>query len=78
MPKPPKPTQKTYRGVSRRQMISAYRHLVNIYYRDLKLRAGPVGNYPNQLYTLADQTTLLNCTSMISRWKTSTGPIVSR
>jgi hypothetical protein len=78
MARPPKPTQKRYRGRTRHNMVTIKKHLLSLVALQAKLLAGPVGNYPNQLYSNSDSVQVAFTQALVNQWLAATGPIPSR
>jgi hypothetical protein len=75
MPRPPSPTQRTYRGKIRSDMWSSFHHLAKLIAWNERYLAGPSTNYPNQLYVSANATIITGCASLLVSLLASKGPI---
>jgi len=78
MPKPPSPTQFSYRGRIRADIRSAYRHLQKLNSWNNFFNGKPMNYYPNQLWSLAIQNQVANAITTLNALLFQKGPIPSR
>jgi hypothetical protein len=78
MPRPPTPAQRRYRGRVRNTMRSAVNHLTRLLKLDIKLRAGPLAAYPNQLAPATEISVINSAYTLLFGYLADKGPIPSR
>jgi hypothetical protein len=78
MPRPPRPSQKRYRGRIRHDVASALRHFQRLLFWDNFYLAKPVTYYPNQLFGVADRVAANIAVVQLQSFMTALGPIPSR
>jgi len=78
MPKPPSPTQMTYRGRIRSDIRTAYNHCAKLLNWSVFYTGKPTTYYPNQLMTPAQLTTLNAAATLFYTLLQSKGAIPSR
>jgi hypothetical protein len=76
--KVPQPTQRRYRGVLRRDMRSAQKHIRALLNWNLRFVGKPIDYYPNQLAPAAEVGLLTAAAIQLSQWLQEVGPIPSR